>query len=121
MGKIKKIRLPDGQFFYVEVREPEMAINLRDLPASDEPPNIRTIRENTADTVNAATGTIAAAVSFIFNELYENPPDELVLEFCIDFQGKSAIPIILMGDTKAAFKITATWIKSGDEDEEWMT
>lgn len=121
MEKIKKIRLPDGQFFYIEVKEPEMAINPRDLPASDELPNIRTIRENTADTVNATTGTIAAAIHFIFSELYENPPDELTLEFCIDFQGKAAIPVILLGDSKAAFKITATWLKEGSEDDEWMT
>jgi len=111
MKTIKKICLPNGGYFYVEVEEAAQLPTSpaqSDLPRGAEPTSFA---EAIVDTVDAVQGSIAHAVQFIVNEFAENKPDALEVELSVGFKGKAAIPVILSGESNMGLKIKAIWQK----------
>ena len=112
MNTIKRIRLPDGGFFYVEVQPEEDGLptlpEQSDLPSGAEPTGFNDV---IVETVDAVQGSIAHAVQFIVNEFAENQPAALEVELSIAFKGKAAIPVILTGESNMGLKIKAIWKK----------
>lgn len=111
MNTIKKICLPNGGYFYVEVEETaQLPVSpaQSDLPRGAEPTHFA---EAIVDTVDAVQGSIAHAVQFIVNEFAENKPDTLEVELSVGFKGKAAIPVILSGESNMGLKIKAIWQK----------
>ena len=112
MNTIKKICLPNGGYFYVEVLEgdslPQSPVQ-SDLPSGAEPTGFG---DAIIETVDAIQGRIADAMQFIVDEFAENQPDTLEVELAIGFKGKAAIPVILTGEANTSLKIKAIWHKS---------
>ena len=111
MNTIKKIRLPDGGCFYVEVLEEErlpQSPAQNDLPSGAEPTGFG---DTIIETVDAIQGSIAHAMQFIVDEFAEKQPDALEVELAVAFKGKAAIPVILTGESNLGLKIKAIWKK----------
>ncbi len=133
MPVIKEVKLANGRSFFIEVEDahldtdtalPDTKPDARApiMPHGAEPTSIisDTISGATTalgDQVDAITGRISAALEYIQQEFEENPPDELVIELSVALKGKGAIPVILSGETSAAFKVTAKWVQPKKEKE----
>ena len=112
MNIIKKIILPTGGYFYVEVPEQahlSQGPTQSDLPRGAEATGFSDV---VVETVEAVQGKIANAVQFIVNEFAENQPEILEVELAIAFKGKAAIPVILTGESNMGLKIKAIWKKN---------
>lgn len=102
MSKIVEFELASGEKVYVEAAEDDAG---GPLPASRDgrPAKIA------AETFEAALERVkpaARAVVEAFREL--NEPDEIGLEFGLDFK-TSVAAFVLTGEASAAFKLSLTW------------
>ncbi|MCP4696475.1 MAG: hypothetical protein GY862_06470 [Gammaproteobacteria bacterium] len=125
--EIKEIKLSNGHSFFVEVEDADQMFDVPKANAegASQAPIMPDGAEGTSmmsdaadkvksffgEKVNAVTGRISAALEYVHQEFDENQPDELTIELSVALKGKSAIPVILSGETSSALKITAKWTK----------
>ncbi len=104
MSQVVEFSLESGESVFLEVEE-DRASGLR--PASRGEKGI----SKATETFEAALGKVkpaARAVVEAFREL--NEPDEIGLEFGLDFK-TSANVFVLTGETRATFKLSLKWTR----------
>jgi hypothetical protein len=120
MATIKEIQLPSGKTFFIEVKETDLHSSKTThetqqfapmMPEGAEATGIGEHVEALTEKVEAVTEPITAALEYVHQAFddHVHAPDELTIEFCIGLRGKAALPVILSGETEAAFKVTARW------------
>lgn len=102
MKKLVEFEL-DGQPVYVETEISEQqGIELVSLGKEDEP-------EKAIDSFEKVVSRIKPAAELVLNSFKEmNTPDEIVLEFGLNFKAKTGV-VFASADSEATFKVSLKW------------
>ncbi len=102
MKKLVEFEL-DGQSVYVETEISEQqGIELVSLGKEDEP-------EKATDSFEKVVSRIKPAAELVLNSFKEmNTPDEIVLEFGLNFKAKTGV-VFASADSEATFKVSLKW------------
>ena len=110
MKKLIEFEL-DGQPVYVEtVISEQQGIELVSLGKEDEP-------EKAADSFAKVVARIKPAAEQVLNSFKEmNTPDEIALEFGLNFKAKTGV-VFASADSEATFKVSLKWTKEKEQSE----
>jgi hypothetical protein len=111
---IKEIRLDDGKVIFVEVEEVALpripvASGSDDLPPGATPTGAIDL---ITDSIHLLKDTLRGVFDVVHASLKDHAPDEWGAELNISFKGTtSPIPVIVSGESGAAIKVHAKWVK----------
>ena len=110
MKKLVEFEL-NGQPVYVETAISEQqGIELVSLGKEDEP-------EKAADSFAEVVARIKPAAELVLNSFREmNTPDEIGLEFGVNFKAKTGV-VFASADSEATFKVSLKWTKDKEKSE----
>jgi len=116
-SRIGAIRLPEGDYIYVEVGAADetpirgtLTKRPADLPEGAEPTGAMGAA---ADAIKSLRRNVEAMARTVHEGLASFQPDEWTLKLSIGFKGTvNPIPVIVKGEAEAGLKVTAKWKKA---------